>query len=340
MKNKAVIFLIFLLSGLPLFSQTKTIRSLSFDFEILAQDASTQSFSQSGSVEYSSSPFTFVYKFTDPINQTFWVNPDGAFEKTGTQTKPYSQNEDVLYAICNDFLNLLNADFGFDSNYYKSISEYDAELNAVKTTWIKSPDDTNINNPRSLVAWTDQDGCIKKCESQNSQKNESTTWYFSDCFLYNGKYFAQKVIIQNKKNSKITSSVYYTFSNIKFNQPLSAQYISSSIEIQEFEQKEKTAALKKYGTATEPPLESYKTSIPQVTVGAAYKFYKTFITGQDNTNCGYSPSCSQYMLQAVSKNGLAGIFQGIDRLSRCTKEQHSSNLYTVTKDGKHYDPVP
>ena len=46
------------------------------------------------------------------------------------------------------------------------------------------------------------------------------------------------------------------------------------------------------------------------------------------------------MLEAVSQNGVAGFFIGLERLRRCTTTEHKRNLYPTLSNGKHYDPVP
>ena len=89
-----------------------------------------------------------------------------------------------------------------------------------------------------------------------------------------------------------------------------------------------------------PASPVYRVSIPSVLTNASFKFYKKFITNQDMTNCPFSPSCSKYMLEAVSEYGAAGFFMGLDRLNRCTSTEHKRNMYPTLSNGKHYDPVP
>ena len=58
------------------------------------------------------------------------------------------------------------------------------------------------------------------------------------------------------------------------------------------------------------------------------------------SDCPFYPSCSQFMLEAVSQNGVTGFFIGLERLKRCTNTEHKRNLYPTLSNGKHYDPVP
>ncbi len=61
------------------------------------------------------------------------------------------------------------------------------------------------------------------------------------------------------------------------------------------------------------------------------KFYQKAISPHLNkglVKCKYHPSCSNYMIQAIQKNGIKGFFQGIWRILRCNP---------FSKGG--YDPV-
>lgn len=49
----------------------------------------------------------------------------------------------------------------------------------------------------------------------------------------------------------------------------------------------------------------------------AFAFYKKFISSQDGIHCVFYPSCSVYGLRTIQKNGILGIFDAIDRLTRC-----------------------
>jgi hypothetical protein len=49
-----------------------------------------------------------------------------------------------------------------------------------------------------------------------------------------------------------------------------------------------------------------------------FKFYKLFISSQDNKSCGFHPSCSVYAIQSIHHQGsLVGIINAFDRLTRC-----------------------
>ncbi len=47
-------------------------------------------------------------------------------------------------------------------------------------------------------------------------------------------------------------------------------------------------------------------------------FYKSFVSSQDGNSCSFTPSCSEYAVQAIQKKGLIiGMFAAFDRLTRC-----------------------
>lgn len=53
-------------------------------------------------------------------------------------------------------------------------------------------------------------------------------------------------------------------------------------------------------------------------IGAAFRFYKAFISSQDHMSCVFTPSCSEYAVQAIQKQGIfGGMLNTFDRLTRC-----------------------
>ncbi len=71
---------------------------------------------------------------------------------------------------------------------------------------------------------------------------------------------------------------------------------------------------------------------------ASYHFYKSFISSQDANNCAFYPSCSTYAFETIKTNGILGVFDAFDRLTRCNG--FSSDKYTKHIDSQHfYDPV-
>ncbi|MCK9324369.1 MAG: membrane protein insertion efficiency factor YidD [Bacteroidales bacterium] len=71
---------------------------------------------------------------------------------------------------------------------------------------------------------------------------------------------------------------------------------------------------------------------------AGFAFYKTFVSSQDATKCTFYPSCSVYAVQTIQTNGLWGVLDAIDRLTRCNGI--SPEKYTIHQPSQlYYDPV-
>jgi uncharacterized protein len=49
-----------------------------------------------------------------------------------------------------------------------------------------------------------------------------------------------------------------------------------------------------------------------------FLFYKNFISSQDSQSCSFTPSCSEFGMEAVKKQGVFfGVLNTLDRLTRC-----------------------
>ena len=64
------------------------------------------------------------------------------------------------------------------------------------------------------------------------------------------------------------------------------------------------------------------------------KFYKKYISGGLNSGCIFTPTCSEYAMEAFEKhNFIVGIFLTIWRILRC-------NTINKILDRGGFDPVP
>lgn len=53
-------------------------------------------------------------------------------------------------------------------------------------------------------------------------------------------------------------------------------------------------------------------------VNTLFVIYKVFLSSQDHQSCVFTPSCSEYAVQSIKKQGLVrGSFDTFDRLTRC-----------------------
>ncbi len=86
-------------------------------------------------------------------------------------------------------------------------------------------------------------------------------------------------------------------------------------------------------------LKESKNEIDAV-ISSAFLAYKTFLSSQDRPSCIFSPSCSEYAVEAFQKKGIvSGWLYTFDRLSRCHGFANPSvYLFSPTKN-RFYDPV-
>lgn len=71
----------------------------------------------------------------------------------------------------------------------------------------------------------------------------------------------------------------------------------------------------------------------------AFIFYKKHLSSHDYGKCNFTPSCSEYALEAINKQGVVlGIINFFDRFSRCNGLNHTD--YKIDSQKKIlYDPV-
>ncbi|MCK5821516.1 MAG: membrane protein insertion efficiency factor YidD [Bacteroidales bacterium] len=73
-----------------------------------------------------------------------------------------------------------------------------------------------------------------------------------------------------------------------------------------------------------------------LTVG--FNVYKKYISTQDALNCAFYPSCSSYALETLKVNGFLGIFDAVDRLTRCNSfSPEKYHVHPTTH--RFYDPI-
>jgi len=73
--------------------------------------------------------------------------------------------------------------------------------------------------------------------------------------------------------------------------------------------------------------------------GLLFRLYKGHISSQDAGDCAFHPSCSEYGLSAIKKQGIiVGVINSIDRLSQCNKRSFNYYLHK-TNEGLIIDPV-
>lgn len=78
----------------------------------------------------------------------------------------------------------------------------------------------------------------------------------------------------------------------------------------------------------------------ELTLGVAFYVYKTFISSQDMPSCIFSPSCSQFAVDAFQHKGpITGWLATFDRLQRCHGLANPAHYIMTPDKNLFYDPV-
>lgn len=335
-KKNAVITFLLLLSAGVIFAASKTVNSLSLNFTRQETLLSTgEQNTIKGRVTWWRDPFLFIFQIDYPSAQIMYINSDGAFILDNDTVYDFSDNSEFLMQTCSDFLNWFKEDLGLRESHFTPSLTW-LEEGKVVTQWdCHYQEDQPISK---ILACTDSFGSITELTMYMDDELPVTKTTLSN-FEYSAGYrFPTLITSVSFENETAAVKTELGLSQTKFNFPCDSSYSNQTIELaQSTPQDLSTTELVQSPQA--PAATAYKVSIPSVLVNASFKFYKKFITNQDMTNCPFYPSCSQYMLEAVSENGIAGFIQGLERLKRCTTTEHSRNLYPTLSNGKHYDPV-
>ena len=354
-KNLSAIFtavIFFSITCNQVWSASRNITSLKLDFlrteEVIKDNQTT---SMSGTIIYNKNPFVFIFILKTPAEQTLYVNEENAFlidggldSKKGITGTVYdvAQNKEFLMQTCEDFLNWFKPDYGLADSNFKTAVRWTDE-NMVVTQW----DSYNFEDQPldKVLVWSDSQGCFKKLtmySSGNTLVTETNLLAFANSngdayptIIESTSFEEDSPFIKMELKLSKVSFVLSQEDNLII-ETLASEASKNCVEFPSFDNTKELAV----ATPVIPQQASYKVSIPTVIAGASFSFYKKFITSQDMSNCPFYPSCSQFMLEAISTNGLFGFIQGLERLKRCTSTEHKRGLYPTLNNGKHYDPVP
>ena len=347
--KKCLVFLIFLFSaGQTVFSSSKVINSLCLDFTRTEQagpngpNAQSSSY-MSGKIIYNKNPYLFIFQTIEPAAQILIQTQENAYFLENDTITDFSENAEFLSQICQDFLNWFKEDYGLSETFYAPDL---IELKDGKTVsrWTYQKHD---EHPIDMVmVYSDALGRFTQLKMYLDMEAEfpvTQTSLFD--FEYSaGCSYPTKIVSVSYEDDQPVLNTELVFSNIQFNNPV-IQKLPSSISLElaaaaDVETPKDISTATAYKTVSVPSQTVYHVSIPSIIVNASYKFYKKFITEQDMSACPFYPSCSQFMLEAVSTHGPAGFIIGLERLKRCTNTEHKRNLYPTLENGRHYDPVP
>lgn len=374
--KRFITFFLFLNVFFFCFPQSKIIRTLSLDFTrtVIFKDSSRDVIK--GNIYYERNPYTFVFTTNYPADQTAWQNSEGTFFYEDDTIYDFYENDAVLSQTCTDFITWFDSDFGLTEQGYKPCENY---LEDSRTVTVWNYTKTNAVPVHHILVSSLSDGKIDRLRMFSDETTcfaDTTLLQFEKL---NGFYFPAKIKTVSTNANGETYETFLTFSNLRINNAPENAFKYTKIDLEPApSQNTETkgtdpSTLETKGTdpstlrnaifptigdrpsdfgngpsfpptgtdpSTAPAPKTYRVSIPSVLVGAGFKFYKKFITDQDMTNCPFTPSCSEYMLQAITQNGIPGFFQGLERLSRCTNFEHKRGFYEEDENHKHIDPLP
>ncbi len=333
LNKKHLFILTFFLLSFNLFSQTLNINNLILNFERTEKNSSGEETSVKGTLYYSKNPYEFVFEVQEPKKEISFINNLGTFLLQDDEITPFEEGTKSLKQTQVDILTWFKNDYGLYNSGYAPIS-FEKEDEFVVTKWLPSP--TNNIPIRKVRVYHNEKGIIVRLQMFLDNNKLSVDTSLSDFNYFLGYSYPQKIvslIYDDNNNIQITNTL--NFYDVQINKKYSPQYTEEKLKLMNVKQisaKQNTSSIQ---TVTDKNYSLFSTVI-----NSGYTFYKSFITSQDTSNCPYTPTCSTFMLQAVSSYGPFGIIMGIERLKRCTVSEHKRDVYIVTENGKHYDPVP
>lgn len=332
---------IIIFSTTPVFAQSNfykndEINCLELDFEKTVSDDEyfKNKSAIKGHIVYRAAPFYFCYETFEPQKKSWVIDAENDLSDFNELA--------FLMQTCNDFLFWFMEDYGLGKMGFVP-QKCILENGQVQTKYTRNSSQNQITAQLIFSdMMTAEQLIFNDCNGFTTSKTLIDDFYFHDgiflpckirIFTYNppqkNELQQENQLNKDEQNNNVPAN----FVQIEF----------CNIQIKWQKEMYQPAYSEKKSATTKTANSSYKNapdSVPAVTAQAAFTLYKKFITEQDASSCRYEPSCSKFMLEAIKQNGIFGIIQGIDRLERCTKHEHSRGLYPEDENGQHLDPVP
>lgn len=94
-----------------------------------------------------------------------------------------------------------------------------------------------------------------------------------------------------------------------------------------------------FPTNTEQRIQNENMSVPGTILNSLKNLYSIAISNYDGDNCPFSPSCSEFFVEAVwQTNIFTGFLIFADRFTRDMNFLKDKNHYLIHKNGKYFDP--
>ncbi len=90
---------------------------------------------------------------------------------------------------------------------------------------------------------------------------------------------------------------------------------------------------------TELRIQNENKSVTKTILNSLKNLYSLTISNYDGDNCPFSPSCSEFFVEAVEQTNIfTGFLIFADRFTRDMNFLKDNNHYTLHKNGKYFDP--
>lgn len=337
MKKYYLLFLLFLNSFV--FSQNKTVRSFSLEVERTTHITGAPDSTSKSKMTYLALPYEFMLESLAPQRQYVSCKAGQClvYDDETKQMVEFSEGLAMMAQTVHDMNNWFKADCGLTQSGYRVTASYN-EKKTCYSVWSYCGKTEQII--KTVHTFYDSTGRFTKLQMFLDDDTLFTQTTLSEYAQNNGFVFPTSINTESYDKGNLIMRTELKLSNVSLNKTLPVVPQSNDVITTPMSKRNPPAATSsiQHSVAQSEPAQ-YDSLISLCSYGA-YSFYKRYITEQDMSNCGFTPSCSQYMLEAVRRNGILGIVQGYERYKRCTSVEHKRDIYPVTAEGKQYDPVP
>ena len=332
MKPKKVILLFLIQLGCLCYAQGN-LNFLSLTLKRTIQ-TETQSVTVGCSMYYQAFPHFFEFELKSPSKDYYCASINHCWYRSDSTLEQDDESIEVINQTCTDIKNWFREDLGFGEDGYFA-DERKFSSGVLIQHW---KTDDRSKPVQSMKTFSDNRGRFLQLDIYLEDDVLMARTFLSDYVYKKGRVFPTRIRTESYSQGKRTQITTIEFLSVDFAKTegkipevVLKQNDSPFVELKNMSAREKgvkikAAAIGKKGF-----------SLMGLGVDAGYWFYKKFITSQDTSRCSYDPSCSNYMVTCIKRDGLMGLIEGLDRLERCTTYEDRVHLYTKTSAGKFLD---
>ncbi len=318
------------------------LSSFSLKAQLISEVPDQEASSLYCAISWQAQPFRCVYQILQDEGQIVFCTDRLCLVFDAEKQAWIEQKEslEIIQQIAMDISNWFNADLGLGASGFESIKSY-MEQGQLHSLWENRG---KIPNPILRVESIYENGHFTSLRMLLADYSLFAHSLLTDYAYCQGRAYPQIIVTENygegrmilRKELRLSEVQLDYFEGLPEHIPLPE--LGPTTIVQKPQNREFSLPLPEK-TSLHSSTASTDSNLALVILGA-HSVYKRFISNQDMSNCPYTPSCSQYMLEAVKKNGPLGFVQGYERLKRCTAHEHGRNLYIKAANGKNFDPVP